>query len=75
MPIIPATQETEIRKIMVQSQPGKIVHKTQSQKYPTQNRTGRMTQVAECLPSKCEALNLSSKVQNPVPPPPPKKLQ
>jgi hypothetical protein len=31
-PIILATQEAEIRRIEVQSQPGEIVHKTLSQK-------------------------------------------
>jgi hypothetical protein len=34
-PVILATQEAEIRKIEVQSQPRKIVHETLSQKYPT----------------------------------------
>jgi hypothetical protein len=28
MPVIPATQRTEIRRIMVQSQPRQIVHKS-----------------------------------------------
>jgi hypothetical protein len=31
-----ATQEAEITKIEVRSQPGQIVYKTLSQKYPTQ---------------------------------------
>jgi hypothetical protein len=35
-PVILATQETEIGRIVVQSHPGQIVHKTVSQKYPTQ---------------------------------------
>jgi hypothetical protein len=30
MPVIPATQEAEIRRIVVQSQPGQIVPKTLS---------------------------------------------
>jgi hypothetical protein len=34
MPIIPATQEAEIRKIEVRSQPRQIVHETLSQKKP-----------------------------------------
>jgi hypothetical protein len=34
-PVILATQEAEIRKIAVQSQPGQIVNKTASQKQPT----------------------------------------
>jgi hypothetical protein len=32
MPVIPATQEAEIRRITVQSQPGQIICKTLSQK-------------------------------------------
>jgi hypothetical protein len=36
MPIILATQEAEIRRIMAQSQPGEIVCKTLSQKYTSQ---------------------------------------
>jgi hypothetical protein len=36
MPVILASQETEIRRIVVQSQPRKIVHKTLSRKYPSQ---------------------------------------
>jgi hypothetical protein len=32
MPIILATQEKEVRRIMVQSQPGQIGHETLSQK-------------------------------------------
>jgi hypothetical protein len=38
MPVIPAAQEAEIRKIAVRSQPGQIVHKTLSQKNPSQNK-------------------------------------
>jgi hypothetical protein len=34
MPVIPATQEADIRRIAVQSQPRQIVHKTLSQKKP-----------------------------------------
>jgi hypothetical protein len=36
MPVILATQETEIRRIETQSQPRQIVHKTLSPKYPSQ---------------------------------------
>jgi hypothetical protein len=42
---------------MVQSQPGQTVPETLSQKHPTQNRTGGVAQVVECLPSKHEALS------------------
>jgi hypothetical protein len=38
MPVIPATQEAEIRRVEVRSQPQQIVHKTLSLKYPTQKR-------------------------------------
>jgi hypothetical protein len=34
--LILATQEAEIRKIVVQSQPRQIVHETLSRKYPSQ---------------------------------------
>jgi hypothetical protein len=50
--IILATQEAEIRRIAVQSQPGQIVHETLSQKYPTQKRVSRVAQVVEQLPTK-----------------------
>jgi hypothetical protein len=36
MPVIPATEEAEIRRIEVRSQPGQTAHNTLSQKYPTQ---------------------------------------
>jgi hypothetical protein len=35
MPVILATQEAEIRRIAVLSQPGQIVHETLSQKNPS----------------------------------------
>jgi hypothetical protein len=35
-PIILVTQEAEIRRIAVQSQPRQTVHETLSRKYPTQ---------------------------------------
>jgi hypothetical protein len=44
---------------VVWGQPGQIVHKTLSWKYPTQKRAGGMTQVVERLPRKCEALSLN----------------
>jgi hypothetical protein len=39
LPVILATQETEIRRIAVRSQPGQIVHETLSQKTLSQ-KTG-----------------------------------
>jgi hypothetical protein len=59
MPVILATQEAEISRIAVQSQPSQIVHKTLSQKYSTQKTAGRVAQVVEHLPSKCDALRIS----------------
>jgi hypothetical protein len=50
--VILATREAEIRRILVQSQPGKIVLKTLSQKNPAQKRAGGVAQVIELLPSK-----------------------
>jgi hypothetical protein len=51
-PVIPATQEAEMRQIMVQSQPRKIVHQTQSAKNPSQKRDGKVVQGVglECKP-------------------------
>jgi hypothetical protein len=46
MLIILATQEAEIKRIMVQSQPRQIVHETLSQKYPSQKK-GRAVGVAQ----------------------------
>jgi hypothetical protein len=44
MPIAPATQEVEIRRIMVQSQPRQTIHKTLSQKKKKRHkkRAGRV---------------------------------
>jgi hypothetical protein len=44
MPVILATQEAEIRRIMVQGQPRQIVYETLFQKNPSQKRAGRVTQ-------------------------------
>jgi hypothetical protein len=44
MPVIPSTQEGEIRRLTVQSQPGKTVHKTLSQKNLRKNMGGGMAQ-------------------------------
>jgi hypothetical protein len=60
MPGILATWKAEKTRITVQSQPRKIVHKTLSQEYPTQNRVGGVVQVVELLPSKCEVLKFKS---------------
>jgi hypothetical protein len=43
-PIILATQEAEIRRIVVQSQPRQIVRETLFQKYPSQKRAGGVAQ-------------------------------
>jgi hypothetical protein len=62
MPIILATQETEIGESKFKAIPGQIVCKTLSQKYPPQKRASRVALVIKRLPSKCEALssNLST---------------
>jgi hypothetical protein len=44
MPVILATQEAEIRRIVVRSQPWQIVHETLSQKTLYKNRAGGMAQ-------------------------------
>jgi hypothetical protein len=46
MPIILATQEAEIRRIEVRSQPEEIVLKTLCGKYPSQKQAGG---VAQCV--------------------------
>jgi hypothetical protein len=46
MPVILATQEAEIRRIEVQTQPKQIVHETLSWKNPSQKRGGG---VAQCV--------------------------
>jgi hypothetical protein len=43
-PVILATQEADIRKIMVWSQPGKIAYKTISQKNLHKNKVGGVAQ-------------------------------
>jgi hypothetical protein len=44
MPVILATQEAEIRRIKVQSQPGQIVRETLSQKTHHKKRAGGVAQ-------------------------------
>jgi hypothetical protein len=55
MPIILATQEAEIRRIAVQSQPGEIVHETLSQKKTSSKRASRVAQMVEHQPGTSEA--------------------
>jgi hypothetical protein len=43
--VILSTQEAEIRRILVESQPRQIVPKILSQKNPSQKRAGRVAQV------------------------------
>jgi hypothetical protein len=45
MPVILATQEAEIRRITVQSQPGQIVRNTLSRKYPAQKGLAKWLKV------------------------------
>jgi hypothetical protein len=45
MPIILATQEAEIRRLVVRSQAGQIVHENLSKKNPSQKRTGGVAKV------------------------------
>jgi hypothetical protein len=44
MPVILATQEAEIKRIAVQSQPRQIVYKTLSQENTSQKRAGGVAQ-------------------------------
>jgi hypothetical protein len=46
-PVISATQEAEMRRIEVQSQPSQIVLETLSQKHPSQKRAGGVAQVVD----------------------------
>jgi hypothetical protein len=57
IPVILTTKEAKIRRIMVRSQLGQIVHETLSRKLPNQKKVGGLAQVVELLPSKYEALN------------------
>jgi hypothetical protein len=49
-PVILATPEAEIRRIVVQSQPQQIVCETLTQKYTIHQRAGGLAQVVELLP-------------------------
>jgi hypothetical protein len=57
MPVISATQEAEIRRIVVCSQPRQMFHMTISWKFPAAKKAGRVAEVVEHLPNKCEALS------------------
>jgi hypothetical protein len=52
-PIILATQEAEIRRITIQSQPGQIVFNTPISKITRANWSGAVAYVVECLLCKC----------------------
>jgi hypothetical protein len=56
MPVILATQEAEIRKIEVQSQPRANSSETLSRKKPSHKRAGGVAPGAECLFGKHEAV-------------------
>jgi hypothetical protein len=59
-PVILATQEPEIRRISVRSQPRQIVCETLSQKNPSQKRTGGVAQGVgpEFKPQHCQKKKL-----------------
>jgi hypothetical protein len=57
MSVILVTLEAEIKRSWFEASPDKIVCKTLSQKYPTQKRAGRVSQMVERLPKMCEALS------------------
>jgi hypothetical protein len=59
-PVIPATQDAEIRKISVQGQPRQ---KARPYLKNTQHKKG-LAQVLEHLPNKCEALSSNSSTTN-----------
>jgi hypothetical protein len=56
MPEILATQKAEIRRIVVQSHPRQMFSRPYLKKKLSQNMAGGVTQVAEHLPSKHQAL-------------------
>jgi hypothetical protein len=67
MPVILATQEAEIRRIVVQSQPGQIVLEILSQKNPSENRVGKVVQGVgpEFKPQYCKKKKKNPKPKNP----------
>jgi hypothetical protein len=62
MPVIPVTQEAEIRRIMVRNQPQANSSQDPLLKNPSQKRAGGVAQVVECLSSKHEALTSNPSV-------------
>jgi hypothetical protein len=65
-PVILATQEAELRRIEVQSQPGQIVHKTLSRKTLHKNRAGGMAQGEgpEFKPKYCKEKTIEKKMDS-----------
>jgi hypothetical protein len=57
LPVILATQEAEIRRITIGSQPRQIVWEILCGKSPSQKRAGGVAEVVECLPSNNETLS------------------
>jgi hypothetical protein len=57
MPAIRVTQEAEIRRILVQSQAGQIIHEALSKKYQMEKRAGEVIQVVKHQTTKFEALS------------------
>jgi hypothetical protein len=55
--VILATQEAEIRRSEVQSQPKQVVLDTHLENTPHKKRAGGVDQVVQCLPTKLEALS------------------
>jgi hypothetical protein len=55
-------REAEIRRIAVKGQPRQIALEALSQKYPIQNRAGRVAHVVEHPPSKCKTLSSNSSI-------------
>jgi hypothetical protein len=62
MPVILVTQEAEIRRIVVQSQPQANSSQDPISKIPNTKRANRVAQVTECLPSKHEALSTNPSI-------------
>jgi hypothetical protein len=63
MPVIPATQEAEIRRITVRRQPRQIVHETLSKKTHHKKRAGGVAQGGglEFKPKYCKKENTQHK--------------